>query len=33
MQAALPHIDHLLPAASVVDLRGVVRLLDSIQNR
>lgn len=33
MQAVLPHIDHLLPAASVVDLRGVVRLLDSIQNR
>lgn len=31
MQAVLPHIDHLLPAASVVDLRGVVRLLDSLQ--
>lgn len=30
MQAALPHIDHLLPAASVADLRGVVRLLDSM---
>lgn len=33
MKAALPHIDHLLPAASVFDLRGVVRLLDSLQNR
>jgi len=33
MQAVLPHIDHLLPAASVVDLRGVVRLLDSLENR
>jgi uncharacterized protein with von Willebrand factor type A (vWA) domain len=31
MQAALPHIDHLLPAASVSDLRDVVRLLDSLQ--
>lgn len=31
MQAVLPHIDHLLPAASVMDLRGVVRLLDSLQ--
>lgn len=31
MQAVLPHIDHLLPAASVNDLRGVVRLLDTIQ--
>jgi uncharacterized protein with von Willebrand factor type A (vWA) domain len=30
MQTVLPHIDHLLPAASVVDLKGVVRLLDSI---
>jgi uncharacterized protein with von Willebrand factor type A (vWA) domain len=30
MQAALPHIDHLLPAASVHDLRGVVRLLDTL---
>lgn len=30
MQAALPHIDQLLPAASVHDLRGVVRLLDSL---
>jgi hypothetical protein len=30
MQAVLPHIDHLLPAASVVDLRGVVRLLDTL---
>ena len=30
MQTVLPHIDHLLPAASVVDLRGVVRLLDSM---
>ena len=30
MQAALPYIDHLLPAASVHDLRGVVRLLDSL---
>lgn len=30
MKAVLPHIDHLLPAASVHDLRGVVRLLESI---
>jgi uncharacterized protein len=30
MQAVLPHVDHLLPAASVSDFRGVVRLLDSI---
>lgn len=30
MQAVLPYVDHLLPAASVTDLRGVVRLLDSI---
>lgn len=30
MQAVLPHIDQLLPAASVVDLRGVVRLLDTM---
>lgn len=30
MQAVLPHIDHLVPAASVNDFEGVVRLLDSI---
>ena len=30
MRAVLPHIDHLLPAASVHDLKGVVTLLDSI---
>ncbi|MGA7098384.1 MAG: VWA domain-containing protein [Acidimicrobiia bacterium] len=30
MQAVLPHIDHLLPAASVSDFEGVVRVLDSI---
>ncbi len=30
MKAVLPHIDHLLPAASVQDLRGVVSLLDTI---
>jgi hypothetical protein len=30
MQAVLPHVDHLLPAASVSDFRGVVRILDSI---
>jgi uncharacterized protein len=30
MQTVLPHIDHLLPAASVKDLRGVVQLLDSM---
>lgn len=30
MQAVLPYIDHLLPAASVMDLQGVVRLLDSM---
>ncbi len=28
MRAALPHVDDLLPAASVVDLRGLVDLLD-----
>ncbi|HEX6221564.1 MAG TPA: VWA domain-containing protein [Acidimicrobiia bacterium] len=33
MQAVLPHVDHLLPAASVVDLRSVVRLLDTLKNR
>ena len=32
MRAILPHIDHLLPAASVEDLRGVVRLLESINS-
>lgn len=30
MRAAMPHVDHLLPAASVEDLRGVVRLLESM---
>jgi hypothetical protein len=30
MKTVLPHLDHLLPAASVTDLRGVVRLLDSM---
>jgi uncharacterized protein with von Willebrand factor type A (vWA) domain len=30
MRTALPYVDHLLPAASVHDLRGVVRLLDSM---
>lgn len=30
MQAVLPHIDQLLPAASVSDFRGVVRVLDSL---
>jgi uncharacterized protein len=30
MQAVLPYIDHLLPAASVNDLKGVVRLLESV---
>jgi len=30
MKAVLPHVDHLLPAASVHDLRGVVRLLESL---
>lgn len=30
MQAVMPHIDHLVPAASVMDFEGVVRLLDSI---
>lgn len=30
MRAVLPHIDHLLPAASVNDLRDLVALLDSI---
>lgn len=33
MQAVLPHVDHLLPAASVTDLRGVVRLLDTMTIR
>lgn len=33
MKAVLPHIDHLLPAASVQDLRGVVRLLDTLTLR
>lgn len=33
MQAVLPHVDHLLPAASVMDLRGVVRLLDTMSVR
>lgn len=32
MRAILPHIDHLLPAASVDDLRKVIRLLDAIRN-
>lgn len=32
MKAVLSHIDYLLPAASVNDLRGVVRLLDSIHS-
>lgn len=31
MRAVLPHVDHLLPAASVNDLRDVVGLLDSIE--
>lgn len=30
MRTALPHIDHFLPAASVNDLRDVVRLLESV---
>lgn len=30
MQAVMPHIDHLVPAASVNDFESVVRLLDSI---
>ncbi|HUF95562.1 MAG TPA: VWA domain-containing protein [Acidimicrobiia bacterium] len=30
MQAVLPHVDHLLPAGSVSDFQGVVRILDSI---
>ena len=30
MKAIFPHIDHLLPAASVNDLKGVVRLIESI---
>ncbi|HSM43477.1 MAG TPA: VWA domain-containing protein, partial [Acidimicrobiia bacterium] len=32
MQAVLPYVDHLLPAASVMDLRGVVRLLDTLNS-
>lgn len=30
MKAVLPHIDQLLPAASVEDFRDVVRVLDSV---
>jgi uncharacterized protein with von Willebrand factor type A (vWA) domain len=30
MRTVLPHVDYLLPAASVDDLRGLVRLLDTI---
>ena len=30
MKAVLPYVDELLPAASVNDLRGVVRLLDTM---
>jgi uncharacterized protein with von Willebrand factor type A (vWA) domain len=30
MQAVLPHVDQLLPAASVSDFKGVVRVLDSV---
>jgi hypothetical protein len=30
MKAVMPYVDHLLPAASVRDLQGVVRLLESI---
>ena len=33
MKAVLPYIDQLLPAASVNDLRGVVRLLESLTTR
>lgn len=33
MRAALPHVDHFLPAASVTDLRDVVRLLESVPAR
>jgi hypothetical protein len=30
MQAVLPYVDQLLPAASVNDFKGVVRVLDSV---
>ena len=30
MRAALPHIDHLLPASTVDDLAGLVALLDGV---
>jgi hypothetical protein len=30
MRGVLPHIDQLLPAASVKDFKGVVRVLDSV---
>jgi uncharacterized protein with von Willebrand factor type A (vWA) domain len=30
MQAVMPHIDQLLPAASVSDFKGVVKVLDSV---
>lgn len=33
MQAALPHIDDLLAAANILDLREVVRLLESVPAR
>jgi hypothetical protein len=30
MQAVMPNVDQLLPAASVSDFRGVVKVLDSV---
>lgn len=33
MQSVLPHIDHLLPAASVNDLKSVVSLLETMEVR
>jgi uncharacterized protein with von Willebrand factor type A (vWA) domain len=30
MRTVLPHVDHLLPAASVEDLRSLVKLLDTV---
>ena len=33
MRTVLPYVDHFLPAASVIDLQGVVRLLESVPSQ
>jgi uncharacterized protein len=33
MKAVMPHVDHLLPAATVNDLKDLVRLLDTVAGR